>query len=321
MKPSKWKLINSKLFLSAVLTILGTMSTFLPNALASNFRPFVEYEKVGKIFIGTTDQYDISATQKALIENMPDNVEIFIFSGNSESLKNTESKLKGTKNASKVHYLNTDTSTYDLWARDILTYPLVSLVHSNNTAAMQFQYFNTSTPSEIVNKLLNIPVLKSDAIFEGGNLVADIYQNCFAVEMPELESLGKVPVQELIDNVGCKRVFKLPFQGGIGHADERLLFISNKLAATDIPEIADQLKKMNYEVLLLPYIENKDFSYLNSVIVNGTIFVPTFELPTDNIALNILAKSGLKIVSVPSKTLTENGSGSIHCISRTYPAH
>jgi len=55
------------------------------------------------------------------------------------------------------------------------------------------------------------------------------------------------------------------------------------------------------------------------LLVNGTVFMPSFSEPTDVEAARIYQDLGFKVVNLPSKTLSNRGQGSIHCVTMTYP--
>ncbi|HYA34189.1 MAG TPA: agmatine deiminase family protein, partial [Candidatus Binataceae bacterium] len=62
-------------------------------------------------------------------------------------------------------------------------------------------------------------------------------------------------------------------------------------------------------------------SYANFLIVNGGVVVPTFEAPSDHVALDTIARlfPGRRVVGVPSVDLVL-GLGSVHCLSQQHPA-
>jgi len=60
-------------------------------------------------------------------------------------------------------------------------------------------------------------------------------------------------------------------------------------------------------------------TYANSLLINGTLFLPIFEQPNDKEAIRIYENLGLKVIPIETKKLSNQGSGSIHCITMTYP--
>jgi agmatine/peptidylarginine deiminase len=118
---------------------------------------------------------------------------------------------------------------------------------------------------------------------------------------------------------GCASLVRLPFVHGIGHVDERIKFLSKRLALTDVPEYEDILRVRGYEVRLLPRGEEQYETYVNSLLINGTVFLPIFEFEKDKEAIEIYKKYGFKVVPIVVDELPNVGMGAIHCMTMTYP--
>ncbi len=78
---------------------------------------------------------------------------------------------------------------------------------------------------------------------------------------------------------------------------------------------------LGFEVTLLPKATGGEWrTYLNSLLINKTIFVPTFgSAESDKKVLNIYKSFKLNVVPVDSRFLSDQGAGSIHCFTATYP--
>jgi agmatine deiminase len=61
-------------------------------------------------------------------------------------------------------------------------------------------------------------------------------------------------------------------------------------------------------------------SYLNFLIVNGGIVLPTFDDPNDDIAREIIAATfpDREVVTVPGREIVLGG-GNVHCITQQQP--
>ena len=59
-------------------------------------------------------------------------------------------------------------------------------------------------------------------------------------------------------------------------------------------------------------------SYANFLISNGTLFLPTYGVPTDELALQVLRGNGYHIVPVPSRPFIEQHGG-LHCLTMQIP--
>ncbi len=89
---------------------------------------------------------------------------------------------------------------------------------------------------------------------------------------------------------------------------------------TDTPSYVDALRNFGYDVHLLPRPSQGIETYVNSLLVNEVIFMPTFQIPeTDKAAAQIYESLGFRVIQLDSKNLSNHGMGSIHCITMTYP--
>ena len=70
---------------------------------------------------------------------------------------------------------------------------------------------------------------------------------------------------------------------------------------------------------MLPNTKFGHETYANSLLVNGTLFMPVYDKPTDEEAIKVYEGQGLKVVTVNTSTLSNKGLGSIHCITMGYP--
>ena len=61
-------------------------------------------------------------------------------------------------------------------------------------------------------------------------------------------------------------------------------------------------------------------SYLNFLIVNGGIILPTFDDPNDDVAREIIAGAfpEREVVTVPGREIVLGG-GNVHCITQQQP--
>ena len=122
------------------------------------------------------------------------------------------------------------------------------------------------------------------------------------------------------DHYGCQELTRLPFLKGIGHADESVKFVSDFEVLTDEPRYVETLEAKGYKVTLLPRPNRKFETYVNSLIINGVVYVPIFDQSQDEEALEVYRQAGFeKVIGINSERLSNDGKGSIHCITMTYP--
>ena len=303
--------------------VYGLLFFVGPKSFAE-FRPRADFELTQQLYIGLSERIDLSDTVVTILANIDPQIKINIVAPDLTSLQQTQTKWLFSPHYHKdlrITWHNLNTSDV-LWLRDYLPYPLVT---SDRSAAIShfptlktFSYFQPETQLKALNKIFNNNIQKLSPVFEHGNLVSSHRGDCFSIPMPDLGELGRVPEAELLKDFGCRSLTLLPFERGIGHADERVLFINEVLALTDSEPVEKILATKGYQVLRLPKAPLGDRSYVNAIIINHQVFIPEFDTPEDIEAFKIFQKTGLKVIGVPSRELTDTGGGSLHCITRTY---
>ena len=187
-----------------------------------------------------------------------------------------------------------------------------------------------------------------DLIATGGNFMTDGHGTGFSSNLILDENPGKTESQiNLIMNkfMGLDRYIKmqtLPYDD-IHHIDmhmklldeETLLVGQYPLGVADGPQIEANLQYIlnnfltcygrPYKVVRIPmppengqYPPSGDYrTYTNSIIVNKTVIVPTYELQYDTTALRIYreAMPGYRVVGINSNTIITS-LGAIHCITK-----
>jgi agmatine/peptidylarginine deiminase len=157
-------------------------------------------------------------------------------------------------------------------------------------------------------------------VFQGGNFMADTQGNCFLVGRPWGDVNDPVGWESYLRYFyGCTSTTILPYSHGIGHVDEVAKLISDDVVFTDVPDYVPVFKDKGYRVVQFPRPKTLLGTYLNSLIINGTVFVPIYNEEADLEALNAYRAEGLTVVPVDSFDLSSHNSGSIHCITMTYP--
>jgi agmatine/peptidylarginine deiminase len=118
---------------------------------------------------------------------------------------------------------------------------------------------------------------------------------------------------------GCLKTIRLPYIRGIGHVDETLKFMDDTTILTDEKRYKETLEDHGFTVHMLPRADKRYETYANSLLINGTVFVPIFGEKNDKKALDIYRSFGLKVFGINSSILSNRGKGSLHCITMTYP--
>jgi agmatine/peptidylarginine deiminase len=128
-----------------------------------------------------------------------------------------------------------------------------------------------------------------------------------------------IPLSIFRDYYGCKNTIRLPYEKGIGHVDESIRFARSKTVFTDSETYEQILRDKNFDVIRLPRPTGEYETYVNSLLVNGTMFVPIYGESTDQEAVRVYTQAGFKVVPIRTNTLSNEGLGSLHCITMTYP--
>ena len=129
----------------------------------------------------------------------------------------------------------------------------------------------------------------------------------------------QIPDSVFVGQYGCRQMIRLPFVDGIGHIDEHVRFVSEKVVVTDLKEYQDILQGKGFTVHMLPKPSGPYETYANSLIMDGKVIVPVFGRATDEQALAVYRGLGLKATGAPSNSLSNKGQGSLHCITMVYP--
>lgn len=134
------------------------------------------------------------------------------------------------------------------------------------------------------------------------------------------QATSVVPDSVFLAHYGCRVLVRLPFVKGIGHADESVKFIDDHTVLTDEKSYVPLLESKGFDVVMLPRPKLKYETYVNSLMINGVVYVPIFGRPSDQKALAVYRSMGFeKVIGLRSDTLSNRGMGSLHCITMTYP--
>lgn len=239
------------------------------------------------------------------------------------------------------------------WARDYM--PELVRLPNGKIRAVTFNYFrsnDTEASKALIEKYgweyNHVPIE-----IEGGNLVIDSFQKRIFLSESTLKrnpKLSKIEIEKMLKSALLEdSVYWLPELPNeqTGHAD-----VFARLVTKDTFFVADSFKQdqkialdktaqillnLGYKVVRITSAltdsqnnENSFYSYINSLIVNNTVFVPSYSLmPDDNGKLNMnmlvavldeRAKKaytalGLKVVQVPMFTMAGYG-GTVHCLTK-----
>ncbi len=292
-----------------------------PSKERSPERPFSEIENAGYLLFHADTTFSTKTIKDTLAFRLPAGVKLAVFTDNPKevsSLKRRYSKLAG-KDRVEVLGLKYKASYRAIWARDNTPVPILNRSSDSEQSwgVVDAKYYGGDEPDVGIANWFKVPLIKNPYEFEGGNFVADARGNCVIVNKL---ATAFIPDTIFTSLYGCQKVVRLQHLAGIGHADERVKFIDEKVVLTDTENYVPELQSLGYEVRLLPKPEGGEYrTYVNSLSVNDTIFVPVFAERNDKQALEVYQSTGKNIVPLDSRTLSDRGYGSIHCITMTYP--
>lgn len=285
-------------------------------------RPFSEIENTGYLLFHSDTYYGTSIIKDALASNLPAGVKLVVYTDQPSlvgSLRNHYESLAGKSNVEVLGltYRATDRA---IWARDNTPIPVLLKNSAAATAkwgAIDAVYYGGDEPDSALAGFFQINLGKNPYQFEGGNFVADAKGNCVIVNK---QAAMEIPDSVFTGVYGCRKVLRLKHVSGIGHADERVKFINDSTVLTDTQAYVPQLSALGYEVRVLPTPKGGRFrTYVNSLSIEDKLFVPTFDQENDAEALAVYESFGLDVIPLNTENISDNGNGSIHCITMTYP--
>ncbi len=244
----------------------------------------------------------------------------------------------------KNYYLN-----LTIWMRDVGPFG----IYENQVGTLNFLGWNKDDGARVISSFLGTPLTTfsndGDFFTDGGNYLTDGHAKLFC----DTKWGNPSGYPELISDFGFSQIIALPpYKIHLDYymklINEELMFISEIPSSNyiDIDYERDDSAKLELAIQTIgntqsylgrPYrivrIKNApsindpslnltyftaDASYINSLILNGTVIVPTFDNPaTDSVAINTYKKylPGYKIVAVPCKYYAP-AAGAVHCLTR-----
>ena len=284
-------------------------------------KPFSEIETSGYVAISSDDSFEMPDLRLAIAKNLPADVTLVIYVGDASEVPALKQLYAQYLGADRLKFVVTPMSgdSDPVWARDSLPFPVhMGAASSSPFGLVASIYPQDFDPNAPFAKALSLPMQQTGQVFRGGNLLLDMSGNCFAENVNEVASLSD-PQGFFTNYFGCASVTLLDQQGGIGDLDERLKFTTGKDVLTDNATYAALLKGKGYTVHMIPETGDDMETYMNTLYVNGTMFVPQMGIPADQDALVAYRALGFNAVGVNTKQLADQGEGNIHCVTMNYP--
>ena len=279
--------------------------------------PFSEVEKTGYAAISGNNTFELGDLRLAMAKNLPADVQMVVYISSADKAPALRSEL-GRYLGKRLKFLLVPSGGNETWGRDSLPFPVRLQKGSVSLGLVDSIYPQDFEPDEAVAQAFSAPKVKTNLYFRGGNLLFDLTGNCFAEMASEVKAM-KDPATFFKTYFGCQTVTILDRRGGIGDIDERLKFLPDGSVATDEDSYARILEARGYRVHKIPRTGDNYETYMNTLYVNGTIFVPQMGISEDEAALNAYRNLGFNAVGVNTKMLADWGHGNIHCVTMNYP--
>jgi len=282
--------------------------------------PWAETNEAGWIIISDENDFGTDSIKLSIAENLPEGMKLLVFTGataNSyqKSLFKAYSKVLDPSRL-KIVYLPGGGRGF--WARDGVPVPAWTFDEAGNKkfTVVDAKYYHQFEADKEVADYFTAEYVKHSYYTEGGNFMSNNRGECIVVNN---ERVAKMPDTTFESAYGCKSTLRLEYVKGIGHIDESVKFIDDDTVITDYAGYVEILEDAGYKVIMAPRPSNAYETYVNTLIVNGTAFMPAFNQATDIKAIEMYESFGLKVIPLNSISLSNDGLGSIHCITMTYP--
>ena len=295
---------------------------------ATNFTAFSEWEETGYLVFSDEDRYGSNRIKKELVENLPEDVDLVVYTQNQDPdyQEKLLSYYEYVLAPGRVNVLKLPTGGMtNLWTRD--NTPIAVTDSNENAFFVDAKYYYNFEPDQSFGDVFDLELLENPYFFEGGNLVNNSVGDCIVVNRRRRYPFGTSDTAAIPDSIfsdlyGCTNLIRLEHLKGIGHSDEVVKFLDDTNIITDTEEYVELLEAQGFTVTLLPEPETNFGTYINSLIVNDVVYVPSFsEAFFDSKALEIYKKlmPDYRFIQVESSELSSRGQGGLHCITMTYP--
>lgn len=281
--------------------------------------PYAEYSDVGYVLFSDDTDYNSAAVKSTIAKNLPEGVTLVVFTGNESSTYQKELFKTYAQyiDKARLKVIFLPGGGRGFWARDGIPVP----VWKSGPSGMEFnvvdaRYYHNFEADGEVSEFFNAPLVQHNYYYEGGNYAANSKGDCIVVDN---ERVMKMPDSIFTSAYGCQTLTRLPHTKGIGHIDESVKFMDDDTLVVDDADYAKTLKAKGWDVVKMVRPKNGYETYVNTLVVNGIAFMPSFNQKTDIEAIELYESFGLKVVPVNSISLSNNGLGSVHCITMAYP--
>jgi hypothetical protein len=284
-----------------------------------DIKPYFDVGNFEYVLMSAEDQgvEEVRTLRELIARNLPESMKLVILttSAKAQSVRQTyEQWIEADRLI--VASDKESSNSNGFWARDSFPVPVWNEALSE-ASLVSLRYFRTFKSAATVASAVGANLESHPQVFVGGNLLADEDGNCFAIDSSRLFGLNDVDLQNLY---GCRKVSLLPHIAGIGDVDEVIKPLPNRRMLSNQLAYKSKLEALGYTVISLPSIANSYRTYANALIVGDVVFMPVYSVPTDAQATAVYERLGYRVVPIPSRYLSDQLHGSIHCQTMAYPS-
>ncbi len=286
---------------------------------AENVMPFAEHDEAGYLVFSGDYDFNSFNVKLAMVKNLPADVQVIIYSDQGPAgIERIRSQFSPHIDAKRLHVVYIPYSSWGFWSRDGLPIPLWVTQNdgSKNLRVVDAKYYHEFEEDAKFAAMFGADMIRHELMYEGGNYMPNSLGACLTIDNELTESY---PDDFFTGYYGCKKLFRMPWTKGIGHVDETARFISDDTIITDEPQYVSTFEQAGYRVVQLPRPNRELETYVNILMINKTVYLPIFGQAKDQEVIDIFTAEGFKVVPVNTVTLANEGAGSIHCITMTYP--
>jgi hypothetical protein len=233
------------------------------------------------------------------------------------SLKSYQKEYAQYVSSDRIIFAVTPSAGGGTWARDAFPVPVTH--EDGTTSLVGAKYYRPFSGNTDIAQSISYSIQQFKFTFVGGNILSDENGTCFIVDSFRRFTSTDADYKSAY---GCKTVHLMPHVGGLGDIDEMIKPIGNNTILTATPKYVDQLKIWGYNVIEIPQAATPSYdyrTYVNSLVLNGTVFMPTYGIAKDADAKAVYENLGYKVVEIPSNELSDSFHGSVHCQTMAYP--
>lgn len=290
--------------------------SFEDERVERRYRPYADYEAPGYLIMSADFTFNSQQAKLLMASKLPADGTLVIFTDydDASTKENILRAYESVVPRSRIKVIKLNGAYRGFWARDGIPVPAID--RNGGLVVVDARYGHGFESDAQVASLFGAGLEKHQYYYEGGNFMANHAGDCIMVNHG---AHVQIPDSVFTGQYGCRQMIRLPFIDGIGHIDEHVRFVREGVVVTDLPAYKDVLEGKGFTVHMLPKPSGPYETYVNSLLMNDQVIVPVFGRATDAQALAVYERLGLKASGADSRALSNNGQGSVHCITMTYP--